>query len=573
MNRWVLSGAVLSMLLTGCDKKGKIYRPTTQELRLNLHSEPPTIDPRKATDTVSISVLKMCFEGLTRIDPTGQPIPAAAERIEISEDYKRYTFFLRDAKWSDGNPVTAYDFEKTWKEILDPAFPCEFAIDLYLLKNGRAAKSQRCSLDEVGVRALEERTLQVDLEHPVPYFLSALSTHAFFATPHHITSQHPHWTQDHYVGNGPFVLQQWRHHDSIIMIKNPHYWDKENIKLERIFYTLIEDETTELTMFENGELDWAGYPLSNLPTESLSSLSKKGSLQKYDIAGTYYYIFNTKEFPFTNVNIRKAFSLAINRRAIVENVTQMGQIPAMSLIPPTMWKNPHEPIAKLPAPEKENKTWQQSGKIAEKSDFAGIGSFAIGSHPYFHDNDIAEAKKLFALGLKELGITAEAFPPITLSYNTLVGHHKIAQAIQEQWHQAFGIRVKLENKEWKVFLDELRHHKFQVARMGGLANINDPSNFLDFYRYLSSSNNHSQWNNPKYSELLEEADLTIDADHRIRLLKQAEQVLMDDMPIAPIYFYTGVYVKKPYVKGIYLSELNDLDLKWAYVELDDQLSR
>lgn len=529
MNQWTSSAILFLLLFTGCVKKEKAYRPSSQELRLNLHSDPPTIDPRKATDAVSLPIIKMCFEGLTRIDPSGQPMLAAAEKIEISNDQKRYVFTLRDAKWADGEPVTAYDFEKTWKEILDPSFPCEFAIDLYILKNGNAAKSQRCSVDEVGVKALDEKTLQVDLEHPVPYFFSALSTHAFFPTPHHITSKDPNWIQNHYIGNGPFLMQEWRHHDSIIMVKNPLYWDAENVRLERVVYTLVEDETTELTMFENSELDWAGYPLSNLPIEALSSLNRKGILEHYDIAGTYYYIFNTKELPFTNIHMRKAFSLAINRAAIVANITQMGQSIATGLIPPSMWKNPQG---------------------------------------YFRDNDIAEAQKLFALGLDELGMSVEDLPPITLSYNTLAGHHKIAQAIQEQWHQAFGVRVKLENKEWKVFLDELRHHKFQIARMGGLANINDASTFLDFYRYLSSSNNHSQWNNPKYSELLEEADLITDPDKRMSLLKQAEKILINEMPIAPIYYYTGVYVKKPYVKGIFLSELNDLDLKWAYVELD-----
>ncbi len=535
MNRWALSGlALVLLLIIACGKKDHAYHPTSQELRLNLHSEPPTIDPRKATDSVSVSVLKMCFEGLMRIDPTHCPIPAAAEKVEISDNQKCYTFTLRQAKWSDGRPVTAYDFEKTWKEVLDPAFPCEFAIDLYIIKNGKAAKSQRCSIDEIGVKALDDRTLQVELEHPVPYFLSALATHAFFATPSHITTQYPNWTQDHYIGNGPFLLKEWRHHDAIVMVKNPHYWDKENTKLERVLFTLVEDETTELTMFENGELDWAGYPLSNLPTETLSTLAKKGMLERYNISGTYYYIFNVKKFPFTNANIRKALTLAIHRQAIVNNITQMGQTPAMSLVPLTMWKT---------------------------------------AHPYFQDNDIAEAKRLFALGLEELGTTVDALPPIILSYNTLAGHHKIAQAIQEQWHQAFGVRVQLENKEWKVFLDELRHHQFQVARMGGLANVNDPSTFLDFYRYLSSSNNYSQWTHPTYSELLDEADLSLNADHRMALLKQAEQILMEDMPIAPIYFYKGVYVKKPYVKGIYLSAFNDLDLKWAYVEVDDPISR
>ena len=316
--------------------------------------------------------------------------------------------------------------------------------------------------------------------------------------------------------------------------KIPNIGTRDNVKLEKVHLLLVEDDSTELSMFENNELDWAGYPLSGLPIDAISSLSKKGDLGRYEIAGTYYYIFNVKEFPFTNANIRKAFTLAINRQSIVTNVTQGGQPPATGLIPPTMWKDPR---------------------------------------PYFQDNDLAEAKRLLTLGLKELGITAEELPTITLSYNTLSSHHKIAQAIQEQWHQALGIRVKLENKEWKVFLDELRHHKFQIARMGGLANINDPITFLDFYRYLSSSNNHSQWTNPKFSELLEQADQTADADKRMVLLKEAEKVLMNDMPIAPIYYYTGVYLKKPYVKGVFLTELNDFDLKWAYVELNDQVSR
>ena len=563
MNLWLASAIALSLCLASCNKKENAYRPKTQELRLNLHAEPPTIDPRKATDTVSISVIKLCFEGLTRIDPTGQPIPAAAEKIEISEDFKHYTFTLRDAKWSDGEPVTAYDFVKTWKEILNPAFPCEFAIVLYIIKNAKAAKTQRCSLDEVGVKALDEKTLQVDLEHPVSYLLSALATHAFFATPSHITGQFTNWTQDHYVGNGAFFLKEWRHHDRIVMEKSPHYWDTANTKLERVVYTLIEDETTELTMFENNELDWAGYPLSNLPTEALETLTKRGSLESFDIAGTYYYIFNTKEFPFNNVNIRKAFALAIDRQAIVSNVTLMGQSPATGLVPPSMWKSQNG-IAPKRSTSEQPMILTATGEAIQ----AEVA-------PYFQDNDIAEAKRLFVRGSEELGIKMGEFPPVTLSYNTYAGHHKIAQAIQEQWHQVFGIRVKLENKEWKVFLDELRHHKFQIARMGGIANVNDPSTFLDFYRYLSSSNNHSQWNNPKYSEILEQADQTVDPEQRMALLKQAEGILIGDMPIAPIYFYKGAYLKKPYVKGVYLSELNDLDLKWAYVEVDgiDNLPR
>ena len=531
MNQWIASAVVFSLFLSGCEKKENTFRPASQELRLNLHSEPPTIDPRKAIDTVSFALINQCFEGLTRFNPDGQIVLAMAEKIEVWEDQKRYTISLRDAKWSDGEPITAYDFEKTWKTQLDPSFLCESANELYFILNARAAKTKRCSLDEVGIKALDEKTLQLDLEHPVPYLLAALATHSFFVTPNHITVAYPDWTHGHYVGNGPFVMKEWKSRDRIILEKNPFYWDRENVKLEKIYFALVEDEVTELSMYENGELDWAGAPLSSLPAEALPSLEKKTDLHTCEMSGTYYYIFNTKEFPFQNVHMRRAFSLAINRMAIVSNITQSGQIPAMGLIPPTIWKEPQ---------------------------------------PYFKDCDIAEAKRLFALGLKELGITAEQMPPIRLSYNTIASHHKIAQAIQEQWSTTFGILVKLENKEWKVYLDELRMHQFQIARLGLHAQFNDPIIFLDFYRFLSSENNYPQWTNPKFSALLEVAQNTAEPAERMAILKQAEKILMDEMPIAPIYFYTQTYLQKPYVKGIRISEVSNLDLKWAYVESDDR---
>jgi len=529
MNRFLTTAVALSLCLTGCTKKGKDYLPKNQELRLSIHGEPPTLDPRKATDTVSLSVLKMCFEGLMRTDPSGEPTLAMAEKVTLSPDQKQYIFILKEAYWSNGSPVTAYDFEKTWKTELDPAFPCEAVNDLYIIKNAKAAKRQLCSLDEVGVKALDERTLQIDLDHPVPYFLSAVTGIPFLAVPSQAGK-----TDSRFPSNGPFLIKEHRVHDRISLVKNPTYWDKDNVKLEKVDLLLIEDEATQLSLFENGDLDWAGEPFASLPIDAIPTLKQKEGFQNYQIAGTYYYVFNTKELPFTNANIRKAFALAIHRQPIVSNITQAGQTPAMSLVPPALWKK-------------------------ERS--------------FFKDHDVAEAKRLFALGLKELGITAEEFPKITLTYNTLSAHHKIAQAIQEQWHETLGVQVQLENKEWKVFLDELRHHKFQIARMGGLANFKDPITFLDFYRYLSSTGNHSQWTNVKFSELLEEADKTTDTQQRTALLESAEKIFMEEMPIAPIYFYRGSYLKKNYVKGIVVNELNDPDLKWAYVDTNTQVPR
>lgn len=471
----------------------------------------------------------MCFEGLMKRGKNGIIEPAIAHKVTISSNNLVYTFHLRPAKWWDGKPVTAYDFEETWKNILSPRFPSGFSNDLYILKHGAAVKLGHMPPERLGVKAIDATTLRVELEYPIPYFLDLTATHSFLAVPSHITKKHPKWADDsgpHFVGNGPYKIEKWKHHNCIVMKKNPYYWDQDVVSLDEIQLSIIEDETTELNMFESGELDWAGSPLSTLPTDALQALADTKRLNTYPLSGTYYYIFNVTEFPFNNLNLRRAFSLAINRQAIIDNITQSDQSPATSFIPPTMW----EVIS------------------------------------YFKDNDLKEARRLFNLALEEMDIKKADLEPLTLIYNSSSAHHKIAQAIQEQWYRAFGIRVKLANKEWKVFLDELAHKQFQIARMGGIASFKDPATFFDLYRYPHSSNNYSGWSNPQFTYLVEQAERTIDPKIRESLLRQAEEVFMREMPIAPIYYYTGTYIKKPYVRGVYLSELSEADFKFAFLE-------
>jgi len=516
------------LALGGCRKKVSPIDENKQILRLNIHTEPPTLDARKATDTSSIGVIHMCFEGLLKRGKGGEIQPAIAREVKISDDKKTYTFILRPAKWWDGKPVTARDFETTWKTILDPKFPSGFANDLYVIKNGCEAKNGNVPVESVGVKALDATTLQVELEYPIPYFLDLVASHSFLAVPYHITSMDPKWADGsgpHFVGNGPYKLAKWKHHNFIRLEKNDQYWDHDTVALAEIDMSIIEDSTTELNMFEAGELDWAGYPLSMLPTDALQALATTGRLQSYPLSGTYYYVFNTKVPPFDNLNFRKAFALAINRTAIIENITQSEQSPATSLIPPTIWS----------------------------------------VQSYFKDNDVEEARRLFAIALKEMGHTADTLPKITLIYNTCENHHKIAQAIQEQWFQAFGIRVKLANKEWKVFLDELSHKQFQVARMGGVAGFNDPMAFFDQYKYLNS-HNFTGWSNPQFTALLEQAERTSNPADREKLMREAEKIFIAEMPIVPIYYYTGTYIKKNYVKGIELTEFSHGDFKFAFLE-------
>jgi oligopeptide transport system substrate-binding protein len=308
-------------------------------------------------------------------------------------------------------------------------------------------------------------------------------------------------------------------------VKNDNYWDKDKVKLDRIEFAMVEDENTELSMFDNGELDWAGSPTSDLPTDAIPALKEQGKMTTKPIAGTYWYKFNTEKPPFNNVKIRKAFAYSIDRQGLIDNILQRGQLPATGAVPPSMVLNPNG---------------------------------------YFKDKDLDTAKKMLDEGMKELGITK--LPAITLSYNTSEGHKKIAEAIQDQWKKNLGVDVKLENKEWKVYLEDLHEGNFQIGRMGWLGDFNDPINFLELYKDKMGGNNDTRWENPKYKELLNQSALESDLDKRKKILADAEQVLMDDMPIMPIYFYTQSWVQNPSVKGVQITGLGDVDWKGAYIE-------
>ncbi len=525
---------VLSLLCLSCFVSCTSSSPpkslSSQEIRLNIHSDPVTLDPSKARDITSVCILKMCFDGLMRNDESGKTAPAIAEKYDISPDYKIYTFYLREAVWNDGHDVSAYDFEYAWKQFLDPLSPSDFAYDLYIIKNAKAVKENRMAKEQLGVKAINEKTLVVELEHPTPYFLDILATVSFLPLPRHIVEGNSLWASgdlSSYTSNGPFSLKSWKHHNAIALEKNSLYWDVAKVRLEKVSLLIIPDENTDLHMYENNEVDWVGSPLSSIPSDAISYLSQSKEFSYHPYAGIYYYLFNVKQYPLNNVHVRKALTLSINRAEIVDNITQTKQRPACSLIPPMMWNR---------------------------------------SKCYFQDADGAQANLFLAKALEELGITIEQFPPITLCYNTTSGNHIIAQAIKQQWEKTLGIKVELQNKEWKVFLDELSHQQFQVARMGSVASINDPSSFLDTFRTDSAYLNYSQWTNVSFIQLLDEAENTIDKEKRLQLLADAEAILMDHMPLAPIYFTNGSYMKKTYVKGVQLSELADIDLKFAYMD-------
>jgi oligopeptide transport system substrate-binding protein len=532
---------VLSMFLAACSgggddagssSDGDGGKDVPQDLAVNINSEPPSLHPGLAKDATSGTVLRQTFEGLTRINPDGKPEPAAAEKIEVSEDQKVYTYTLRDAQWTNGDPVTAEDFEYAWKWALDPANQSEYAYQLYYIAGGQAANEGTGSLDDVGVEAVDEKTLKVTLANPTPFFNELTAFYTYLPINSKVAEANPDWANDagdDYTSNGPFKMTEWSHSDKIVLEKNDTYWDKDTVKLNSIEMIMVNDPNTELSMLDNGELDWAGAPTGALPTDAMQALKDEDRLVTQPIAGVYNYKFNTTAEPFNNVNIRKAFTYAINRQELIDNILQGEQLPAMAIVPPSM--------------------------------------FAENEEGYFADNDVEKAKEFLQKGLEELGYKdASELPAVTLSYNTSEAHQKIAQAIQDMWKQNLGVEVTLDNSEWAVYLDKVHALDYQVARMGWLGDFNDAINFLELYRDADGGNNDTGWESKEFQDLLAKSATEADPEARQQLLKDAEAIFMEDMPVAPIYFYTNNWVQDESLKGVAVSGLGDVQYKWAYFE-------
>lgn len=472
----------------------------------------------------------MCCDGLTRLSPQGEVLLSLAESYALSEDQCSYTFKIREALWSDGTPVTAYDFEKSWKSSLNPSFPCPSAFAFYPIKNAQLAKEGKISVEEVGVKALDAKTLYVELRHPHPHFLELASQPWYYPYTERIAAHNQAFLEkktDSYLSIGPFTIEYYKPQHVLSLKKNHSYWDEQAVQLEGIEVFFVADQNTELSMYDQGDIDWAGSPCSTLPIEAMLSLKPRKDFASYKVPGLYYYVFNTQNFPVNNANIRKALTLAIDRQALIEHVTQMDMEPATRLVPTLL-----KPLER----------------------------------PYFQDGDIEHAQEFFRQGCEELGLTPESFPTLTLSYNAgMTMHYKVVQAIQHQWKEALGVKTRLENLEWKVYLDALTRHQFQVARLGVISLCSDPGYFLELFAYQDGFGNYTGWYNPKFEELFLQSRYAADENTRLGFIQDAEELFLDEMPIAPLFFYTNSYLKKNYVKDVVLYN-NQLDFKWTKIQ-------
>lgn len=495
-------------------------------IRYVLEQEPSTLDPAKSSTSPEATVQLQLFDGLLRLDDKGEPEAAVAKSWDVSEDGTEYTFHLREnLKWSNGDSLTARDFEYAWKRALDPETGGDSAYMLYVLKNGEAFNTGKADRDDVGVYAKDSTTLVVTLEHPTAYFLKLLASHGFYPVNKKAVEANENWgsNAETIVSNGPFKLLSWQHNGELNFVKNDYYWDSDEVVTKYMNWPISESQSTRLTLVEGGEADMMVEP----PVADQARLEESGMLHIGPMLGNYYYMFNVTAEPFTDPDVRKAFSMVINRQSIVKNIVKGGKEEAYAFVPYGMLES--------------------NGK----DDFREAGSYLV-------YEDVEQAKDiLINAGYDE----KHPLPEITILYNTSELHKAIAEAIQNAWHEAFGADVKLQNQETKVFLANREAGKYQVARASWVADYGDPQNFLEVF---SAEDNDSQYRSEEYNELIAQIRTTPDGPERDELMHRAEKMIFDESLVMPLYFTTQPYVTNGSVQNYFWTVLGLVDFKKAY---------
>jgi oligopeptide transport system substrate-binding protein len=516
-----LSVAATSMASFAANVPAGTKLAPVQELVRGNGSEVASIDPHKTEGVPESNVIRDLLEGLVNQDADGNVIPGVAESWE-TKDNQTFLFHLRkDAKWSDGSPVTADDFVFSFERAVDPATasPYSWYFEMTTMVNAADIIAGKKAKETLGVKALDANTLEITLETPVPYFVKMMGhTTVKPVNRKAIEQWGDQWTKpEHFVGNGAFTPAKWVVNERLELKRNPYYWDNAHTVLDKVTYLPIENQVAEMNRFLSGEIDMT----YETPIEHFKNL-KKEHPEAVTVVGnlcSYYYGFNTAKKPFDDVRIRKALSYAIDRDVVSNAIMGQGEKPAFFLTPEiTAGFHPDMPAY---------------GKLTQKE-------------------RVAEAKKLLA----EAGYDKSHPLSFTLLYNTSENHKKVATAIQSMWKQALGVTITLENQEWKTFLDTRRLGNFDVTRAGWCGDYNEASSFLSLMQSNNSSND-SKYFNKEYDTTMEKAMAAKDDTERSGYYTEAEKLLARDMPIAPIFQYVKSRLVSPHVGGFPLHNAED----------------
>lgn len=500
--------------------------------RFNNGAEPQTLDPALMTGSPEFTVAINLFEGLVTPHPeTLEPLPGVAESWDISGDGLTYTFHLRrDARWSNGDPVTAHDFAYSWRRVLTPSTASLYAYQLYYVVNAENYHRRDdpdfegapvTDWSEVGIRADDDATLRIQLREPCPFFLHLCAFQTLMPV-HQATVETcgERWTRaQHIVSNGPFRMASHIPQYLITLAKNPHYHDAARVRLEQVRIYAIEDVNTAFLKYECGGLD-----VGNVPLPMVDRALRRPDAVQYDQMITYFYRFNTTRPPFDDARVRRAFSLAVNKQEICDNVLRAGQEPAATFVPPSM-HGYHAPEGLAYDPE--------------------------------------EARRLLA----EAGYPrGEGFPQVSLLFNTSESHRTIAEVIQSQWEKALNVRVLLTNQEWQTYMVNVNKFEYDISRAGWIGDYPDPNTFLDLF-VTGGGNNRTGWGNSRYDALIQQAGRERDAAARMELFREAERLLCaEECPILPIYFYKGLALRRPYVRGYHYNLQTLHPLKYVWID-------
>lgn len=468
-------------------------------------AEPSSLDLHAVTGQPELRVLGALFEGLVVRGLEGSGYrPGAARSWDVSPDGLIYTFHLRPARWSDGSPLAAMDFVRSWRRFIDPRTAGEYASLLDVVRNGAAIRARKLPPDSLGVSAPDDSTLVVELAHPTGYFLDLCAFEVLAPVPMDTISKYgDRWTAEgRLVGNGPYMLTSWKRNVEMTFRKNPHYWDSASVKQAAMIFKPVEDQQTAFNMFLGGEVDW----IFNVPPGKLDQARKMPEFFSHPMYGTYYYIVNCKKPGYDSRDLRLALSFAIDRKKLVERVMKGVPTPAGGLVPPT----PGYPGTGLDLydPAKAREHLARSG-------------YGPGKQP----------------------------PELQILFNTSESHKDIAEVIRQMWKEILGLDASLVNYEWKVYLDNTKNLNYPaLARASWIGDFPDPISFLQLHT-TGDGNNRTGYSNPEYDRAIRESRSIADPAKRLGKLLEAERILMEDMPLIPIYYYALTEMRNPRLKN------------------------